>query len=125
MGFKALTEEERARLVAQARVAQTAKQAARKASKLRRDFLDADLWADLARARGLRLPPWGEPATVSNMRTWLNKVGGSQGQYERWAGCKLAAFIAQNPTWPARALAGVILEEEQTETEETWTRTTE
>ena len=114
-----MTNDERAALLATARIAQNAKNAARKASTLRRDFLDAGLWSDLARERGLRLPAWGEPATVSNMRTWLHKVGWGQARCEEWAGCSLRELIDRNPTWPQRALAGVILEEA------TYTTTTE
>lgn len=109
--FGEFTEEEKRATLAKAHATKSAKTAARKASKLRRDFLDADYWADLARKQGLRLPPWGEAATVVNMRAWCHRVGVSQGRLEAWAGCKLVELVARNPLWPARAIAGIILEE--------------
>ena len=93
-----------------ANAARKDRQTTRKLSTLRHDFLDADLWLQLASQRGLRLPPWGKPATVSNMRTWLHKVGWSQQQFEEWSGCSLRHFIALNSEWPLRAFAGVVLE---------------
>ncbi|MDO8673070.1 MAG: hypothetical protein Q7O66_16805 [Dehalococcoidia bacterium] len=114
MTFGVMTSEERQALIAKAVLARAANSAARKASTLRRDFLDAEHWEELARERGLRLPPWGERATVSNMRTWLHKTGWSQAECEAWAGCKLADLIALNPTWALRALAGIVLEQQGT-----------
>ena len=108
-----LSPEDRKRLSDRANAAKRALYEAREASTLRRDFLDSGLWDDLARARGLRLPPWGKPATVSNMRTFLHKTGSTQAQFEDWAGCGLAAFIGRNPLWPLRAIAGVILEQQE------------
>lgn len=113
MGFGAMTEDEKIEALTRARAGRAAKNAARKASTLRRDFLDADLWLELASERGLRLPPWGEPATMSNMRTWLHRTGWSQGQFEEWAGCRLVEFLIKNSDWPARALAGIILEQQK------------
>ena len=70
MAFGIVTDEEIAATLVRARASKSAKYAARKASTLRRDFLDADLWLDLAVSRGLTLPPWGEPCSISLMRTW-------------------------------------------------------
>lgn len=111
VGFGSMSDEQKKAALVKAKVVQREKQAARKASTLRRDFLDASLWEDLARERGLRLPPWGEPATMSNMRTWIHKIGWSQAECEDWAGCKLGELIERNSTWPLRALAGVLLEQ--------------
>lgn len=110
MGFPALTLEQQKLNRERAQAARAAKNAARKASKLRRDFLDKELWDNLARDRGLRLPPWGEPPTVSNMRTWLHKVGLSQLDWEKENGCKLVQFPIMNPQWPLRSFAGLTLE---------------
>ncbi len=110
MGLKNLTAEERKTMQEKARAARAANAAARKASTLRNDFMDANHWEDLARARGLRLPPWGQPCTVSRMRTWLHRVGISQGDWEANNGCKLAQFPVLNPDWPMRAFAGLTLE---------------
>ena len=114
--FPVRTAEEASTDRAKGRMARVANAAARRASTLRRDFLDSKLWADLARERDLHLPPWGEPATVSNMRTWLHKTGWDWAQFEDWAGCNLAGFLARNPGWPARAIAGLVLEQQKGET---------
>ena len=104
-----LSREERQTIQAKARASRAANHAARQASTLRRDFLDADYWEGLARDRGLRLPPWGAPCTLSAMRTRLHKAGLSQSKYEAHYG-KLAGFIEKTPTWPLRAWAGLVLE---------------
>lgn len=105
-----LTEEERKAIHEKAQAAKAANYAARQASTLRNDFLDATHWEGLAREKGIRLPPWGKAPTVSNMRTWLHKVGISQAEWERDNGCKLARWISNNPAWPLRAFAGLTLE---------------
>ncbi|MDO8669958.1 MAG: hypothetical protein Q7O66_00825 [Dehalococcoidia bacterium] len=91
--FKPKTSEETRANLAKAAATKAANSAARQVSSLRKDFLDADHWLTLASERGLTLPPWGKPATVSNMRTWLNKVHWTQAQCEEWAGCSLRQLI--------------------------------
>jgi hypothetical protein len=110
LGNRVRTAEETESALASARIARAAKNAARKASTLRKDFLDQDHWEDLAREKGLRLPQWGDAPTVSNMRTWLHKVGMSQAEWETENGCRLAQFPVNNPDWPLRAFAGLTLE---------------
>lgn len=100
-------------LEARARAAEARKDrvAARKSSSLRRDFLDALRWEDMARARGLRLPPWGEPATPAGMEKWLRKLGMPVSAYLSWTGeATLRDFAGNNPDWPLRAWAGLVLE---------------
>lgn len=92
-----------------AHAARAANAAARAASTLRRDFMDATYWEDLARAKGLRLPPWGQGCSVSTMRSFLHKAGLSQSKYEGHYG-KLQGFPQKNPTWPLRSWAGTVLE---------------
>ena len=100
--------------MAKARAASAAAKAARKVSTLRKDFLDAPHWDDLARIYGVRLPPWGMPITVSAMRRWLRKVGLTSEWYREWSGePKMDAFANRNPTWPLRAWAGLMLEERE------------
>jgi hypothetical protein len=119
MGIADMTAEQRAANLAKSKEAQRAKQAARKASKLRRDFDDAVYWEEMASARTeatvakrkLRLPPWGEPVTPTVMRRWLNKLGVSVTAYYGWSGERsLEEFRERNPEWPARAWGGIVLE---------------
>ena len=105
-----LSPEERKLICEKSAAARAVNTAARKSSSLRRDFLDDDLWSDLARKRKLRLPSWGKPATMSNMRTYLHRTGWSQAQFEEWAGCSLHHFTALNREWPLRAIIGIVLE---------------
>mgnify|MGYP003394992778 FL=1 len=105
-----LTPEEKLAIGAKIRAAKNANALARKASPLRSDFLDAEYWDELARTRGLRLPPWGKGPTVSNMRHELHRCGMSQAEWEAWFGCKLAASPRLNPLWPLRSFTGLLLE---------------
>lgn len=97
--------------VAKMNAARRANAAVRRASLLRRDFMDASTWEDLARTRGLRLPPWGTTPTPGPMRSWLGKVGVSLRSYYVWSGERtLTEFADRNPDWPLRARAGLVLE---------------
>jgi hypothetical protein len=96
---------------AKALEAKKAKTAARRASALRRDFPEAGRWLEMASARDLTLPPWGEPLTTGLMENWLRKCGMPVSVYFRLAGeSSLRDFAANNPGWPARAWAGIVLE---------------
>lgn len=96
----------------EARAKRQATLAARKAGILRSDFLDADNWARLASERHLYLPKWGTPCTTGIMRRWLRKLSLSVEWYRNWSGFgTLAQWPAENPLWPARAFAGLLLEE--------------
>lgn len=111
VGILSMTAEQLAEAQTRAREARAAKSAARKASTLRRDFDDATYWEEMASARKLRLPPWGEPVAPTVMRKWLNKVKVSVTAYYGWSGERtLTEFSERNPTWPARAWAGIVLE---------------
>jgi hypothetical protein len=106
-----MTPEERQALLLKAREARIRKQQERKQSTLRRDFLSYSLWVELASARKLNLPPWGEPVRPTGMRRWLNKLGISATAYLSWAGeADLKQFAQNNPDWPLRAWAGLVLE---------------
>lgn len=96
---------------ANAAAAKAAKVAARRASALRRNFADAHEWERLARERGVRMPPWGEPLTTTLMRAWFTRLGTSGTAYLAWSGEKtLDDFHRRNPDWPARAWVGLLLE---------------
>ncbi len=110
-GFASISPEQRIENLAKAKAAKAAKNEVRRASTLRKDWADMPEWERLASERKLRLPPHGELATVSNIRTFCHKAGVTGEQFNQWAGCTVAGFLARNPTWPARAIAGVILEE--------------
>jgi hypothetical protein len=109
------TEEERnTRLAAvrsKAATARAANAARRKASRLRRDFLDEPTWRKLASERGVRLPPWGEPVTPGAMRRWLKKLSWTVSRYlASTAEITLSDFRSGNPDWPLRAWVGLVLE---------------
>lgn len=87
------------------------KKAERAASPLRQDFKDEPRWVEMAKERGLTLPPWGDPPTPKLMAAWLRKCGVTQKEYLDWFGeGTMASFQRQNPRWPLRAFAGIILE---------------
>ena len=78
---------------------------------LRSDFLDADVWAELAKARKLRLPLWRQRCSRGQMGKWLKRLGISMTTYQEWSGEKtLAEFPSRNPDWPLRAWVGLLLE---------------
>jgi hypothetical protein len=100
--------------LALARQAGIAARAARGASPLRTDFLDADNWTELAHTYGLRLPVWGTPCTTGAMTRWLKRTGLSVAWYREWSGYQsLQQWIDANPLWPLRAFAGLCLEERE------------
>ena len=111
-GVAAKSPEERAAIVARAAAAKAAKAAARRKSALRRDFLDADYWRRLAHKLGVRLPPWGEPATSTVVRKFLNQIAKSSTWYYGLTGFKSTEDFQQlNPDWPARAHCAILLEQ--------------
>jgi hypothetical protein len=110
-------------LLEEANAARAARQAARRASSLRRDFTEEREWRKLAKVRNVRLPPWGQPPTPALMRRWLKRVGISTKDYLDCQGegpldprtnrnrrPTLRDFAARNPDWPLRAWAGLLLE---------------
>ena len=109
MPFPVMSAEQRASNLEQARAVRKVNAEARRNSDLRQDFDDASYWEDLARNRGLRLPPWGMACTVSRMTRWLHKIGMSVTSYQEDQ-CRLSEFIALNPDVPMRAWAGETLE---------------
>jgi len=78
---------------------------------LRRDFADADHWAELAKKCYIRLPIWNTAATPEKMRFWLRKFRVTEAEYLNATGYKaLQDFMRLNPDWPLRAWLGLLLE---------------
>lgn len=77
----------------------------------RGDFLDADIWTDMARSRGLRMPAWNLPPTPRLMRRWLKRLSLSWEDYKALSGDKrMTDFAQRNPTWPMCSWIGLLLE---------------
>lgn len=105
------TPEQRAMNLAKALESRKRKSAARASSTLRRDFRDMGQWESMAKAKGVKLPPFGDSPTPTIMRSFLRKLRINVTDYLDWAGeTKLVDFALANPTWPARAWAGIVLE---------------
>lgn len=101
-----MTAEQRAAALAKAAEARR-----RPRPALRRDFLDADHWAELARLVGKILPAWDRPCTSGVQRRWLARVGVTTAEYLAESGDKrLGDFRVLNPDWPARACVGMLLD---------------
>lgn len=78
------------------------------------DFDDRNLWAELARKRGIRLPLWRMPNNPQGIRRRLKQLGWSVEEYLDWCGCRtLGEACALNPDWPLRAIVGLLLEEDE------------
>lgn len=106
-----LTPEKRTENLTKARSGRLQRNAERAASTLRRDFRDMVNWEELARAKHVRLPAWGDPPTPSIMRAFLKRVRVSVEDYLDWAAePNLKTFKSANPLWSARAWAGLVLE---------------
>ena len=89
--------------------AQEARKAAVAASQhFKRDWLDSDLWDNLAKLRGLRLPVWSKAPTPRRLKKWhesLDKV-----PFQVVYGCSPSRLIRLNPHVPMRAFVGQMLE---------------
>jgi hypothetical protein len=85
--------------------------AERAASPLRTYFRDEVEWMRLAQKYGVELAPWGEPPTPAVMKKYLRRYRVALREYLDWFGVgKLEDFAKLNPTWPARAFCGLLLE---------------
>jgi hypothetical protein len=83
------------------------------AAVLRSDFPSDDEaeWVRLAEVAGVRLPPYGVPCSVLWVRRILARLGISSAEYLLWDGGKtLGDFGKRNPRFPAKCLAGLLLE---------------
>lgn len=105
------TPEQRAAGLAKAAENRLRRKAEREAAPLRTVFVDSPRWDELAAATGDRLAPWGEPPTPEIIKKYLRRYNVSSSEYKDWFGeGDLGSFQRLNPTWPMRALCGLILE---------------
>ena len=110
MALADLTAEERVVLVERAQLARQQKIAAyrAKAHLLKQKFPDRRHWQRLASRLKVRMPPEYVPCSeLKYARRAIKRVGLD---YPAWFDEKLREFPLNNPTWPAYALIGLILE---------------
>lgn len=110
MSVADLNPEERAALVARAQQARRDKTAAykSKAHLLRQGFADRRHWQRLASQFKVRMPP--EYIPCSELRFARRAIRKTGLDYVTWFDEALREFPKNNPTWPAYALIGLILE---------------
>lgn len=78
---------------------------------LRKDFADRRCWGRLARARGVKLPPWNTRATPGGLERWVRRLGWRTPEYLVCTGHRqLKEVCAAMPSWPLRAHVGLMLE---------------
>lgn len=79
---------------------------------LRREFADTLHWKGLASKYGVRLPAWYMPGhELKYIRRACRRLGlGAEGMREATGFSTAQAFTKANPTWPAFALVGILLE---------------
>lgn len=75
----------------------------------RKDWLDANLWADLALARQIRLPQWNRAPTPRRLIQALGTLRPGE-VFRDVYGCSPRQLIERNPTTPLRAFIGQMLE---------------
>lgn len=78
-------------------------------ARFRRDWLDAERWAELAKSRGLRLPQWHTAPTPRTLKTAARSLGNLD--FQAVFGCSPSRLIELNPAAPLRAFIGWMLEE--------------
>jgi hypothetical protein len=93
-------------LRAKAQAARAAKIA--EGAKYRRDFMDSDLWDQLAKTRGIRLPPWWAAPTRGKLNSWWKRLG--KVPFKDAFGANPIRLIELNPDFPLRAFVGYMLE---------------
>lgn len=109
-----MTHEQRAAALAAARTARLAQVTrwAESAHLLRQDFADRGYWLKLAASFGVRMPNTNAPGTETRaLRKAMRKCGVTGADLLAVFGnANPAHLAADNPTWPAWALVGLILE---------------
>ena len=75
----------------------------------RRDYLDADFWAELATSKRIRLPMWHIPPKPRALKKWFGKLRSGE-VFEHVYGCSPSRLIELNPNMPLRAFVGQMLE---------------
>lgn len=73
-------------------------------------FLDDKHWQELCEKTRYVLPSFGVPATVENIRVWLNRLEIKESVYKEATQTSVADLIALNKNWPLRGLVGLLLE---------------
>lgn len=93
--------------------AKAAREAALAASQhYRRNWLDSDLWDDLAKTMGIKLPTWSKRPTPRKLKQWHERL--DKESFEDVYGAKPARIIALNEHTPLRAFVGMMLERSST-----------
>ena len=83
-----------------------------KAKRIEQDkYLEETDWVEMAKSLGLRLPGYGKNVTTGAMTRWIKALGSTVPKYLEWAQEKsLVSFAKNNPSWPLRSWAGLVLE---------------
>ncbi|MGL4754798.1 MAG: hypothetical protein ACRCXB_20705 [Aeromonadaceae bacterium] len=108
-----MTPEQRAAALEKARIARAEKTAAWKASAhlLKSDFSDSAYWHKLASKYGVRMPGVHVPGTeFKAIRKAARKLGIDPSEIRDTFGGDVKHIHAMNPTWPAFAIIGMLLE---------------
>lgn len=108
-----LTDEQRVVFLEQARKAQEERRALfiSQAHLLKQDFLDKPHWRRLASKHGVRMPADYVPGTELRLvRKAMRKAGVTPDAVREAFGGDVKKLQRENPTWPAFALIGLILE---------------
>lgn len=81
-------------------------------ANLRTEYTDDKFWTDIARQMGVRLPVWYEAASPKIVRKVLKAIDkDTSWLYDSWGVKSINRIIEMNPTYNARAIVGLILEE--------------
>jgi hypothetical protein len=108
-----MTPEQRAEALDKARIARSEKTAAWKASShlLKSDFSDSAYWHKLASKFKVRMPGTHVPGSeFKAVRKAARKLGIEPAQIRDAFGGDVKHIHAMNPTWPAFAIIGLLLE---------------
>lgn len=77
----------------------------------RKEYADDDYWKELAKERGVRMPPFYTRPSDQDIKHWLKMCKVSYAQFVEAFGWKDAEeFEQMNPTHGMKILAGLILE---------------
>ena len=73
-------------------------------------FKDDHHWQELCEKTRYVLPAWDVPASVLNIRIWLNRLDVKESSYRETMQTSVEDLLKLNPTWPLRAFVGLLLE---------------
>jgi hypothetical protein len=94
---------------ARGRAAEARRAAIEAGAHYRRDWADAQVWDELAKGRGIRLPQWHEAPTPGKLKFSLQTLVRKPFRAV-YGEISPARLIALNPTMPLRAFVGQLLE---------------